>query len=504
MRRRGACMAEIGTGLGFPVPLPRWPERGEMTVGDKATFQGSASPLAIAGAAAFWLWMDQAVFTSVLAGDAFYETAFLVMTLCTVVALPLLSRAFKGDTVFWPHCGAVAAVWGVAGALGGALLLAAGGTMALGMVGAVLCGVVFSWGNLLWGWVCVTQGHGRAIVHIASAWAVGLPFNLLLNVMPASVAGVLTCAFIPMSATLFAVLAACQEKPSLRIEPLRPHKVDVISPGAMAFGVDGRLLALILAFCCVFGLMYFQQQIGPGSVEIAGAQAVGIRGACAAVFLAAYLTVLHDHVSVLFKACFYVLVAGLVVMVVGLFAPAMGGLSGAMVSTGYCGFDILVWTMIAFHSYVSPNRPIKTVAVAMTCEQAGILIGVLIGKALGLAELDSSSASIVMMVLAMVALAVLVTYTEYGSRMWVLLVETSVNHELPGTAGGDVPALAQRFGLTKREAEVAALFLQGRSMSYIAEKTFVSENTIKTHVQHIYRKCGVHSKQELIDLVRGE
>ena len=475
-----------------------------MTAGDKATFQGSASPLAIAGAAAFWLWMDQAVFTSVLAGEAFYETAFLVMTLCTVVAVPFFSRAFRGGTVFWPHCRAVAAVWGVAGALGGVLLLAADGAPALGIAGAVLCGVVFSWGNLLWGWVCVAQGHGRAIVHIASAWAVGLPFNLLLNVMPVSMAAVLTCSFVALSAVLFVALATCQNKPALRIEQSRPHKVDVISPGAMAFGVDGRLLALILAFCCVFGLMYFQQQIGPSTVELAGVQAVGVRGACALLFLVAYLTVLHDHVSVLFKACFYVLVAGLVVMVVGLFVPAMGGLSGIMVSAGYCGFDILVWTMIAFHSYVSPNRPIKTVAVAMTCEQVGILFGVLLGKALGLAELDSSSASIVMMVLAMVSLAVLVTYTEYGSRMWALLVETSVNHELPGAAGDDVPALAQRLGLTKREAEVAALFLQGRSMSYIAEKTFVSENTIKTHVQHIYRKCGVHSKQELIDLVRGE
>ena len=34
-------------------------------------------------------------------------------------------------------------------------------------------------------------------------------------------------------------------------------------------------------------------------------------------------------------------------------------------------------------------------------------------------------------------------------------------------------------------------------------RLFVSENTTKTHVKNIYRKTGVHSKQELMDLVDG-
>lgn len=38
-------------------------------------------------------------------------------------------------------------------------------------------------------------------------------------------------------------------------------------------------------------------------------------------------------------------------------------------------------------------------------------------------------------------------------------------------------------------------------MGLIAEKMFISENTVKTHVRHIYSKCGVRGKQELLDLV---
>ena len=58
------------------------------------------------------------------------------------------------------------------------------------------------------------------------------------------------------------------------------------------------------------------------------------------------------------------------------------------------------------------------------------------------------------------------------------------------------------FGLSNREAEVAALIAQGRSKNYIAETLFVSQNTVRTHAKNAYAKLDVHSNQELIDLVR--
>ena len=178
-------------------------------------------------------------------------------------------------------------------------------------------------------------------------------------------------------------------------------------------------------------------------------------------------------------------------------------MSPVIVAVGYCGFDILVWMMIAYHGYVSPNRPAKTICVAMVCEQAAILLGVLLGMLLETLELADDTKSQVLMTVVLVALAALVTYTEYGSRMWGLLADTSLSRELPRSQDDKLAFLRDKYGLTQRELDVAALFLQGRSMSYIAEKSFVSENTVKTHVQHVYRKCGVHSKQELIDLVEG-
>ena len=37
----------------------------------------------------------------------------------------------------------------------------------------------------------------------------------------------------------------------------------------------------------------------------------------------------------------------------------------------------------------------------------------------------------------------------------------------------------------------------------IAEALIVSESTVKAHLSHVYRKLGIHSKQELIALIDG-
>ncbi len=56
-------------------------------------------------------------------------------------------------------------------------------------------------------------------------------------------------------------------------------------------------------------------------------------------------------------------------------------------------------------------------------------------------------------------------------------------------------------GLTEREIEVMRMACEGRSRSYIAETLLISENTVKTHMSHIYEKLGVHSKRELQQLI---
>lgn len=65
-------------------------------------------------------------------------------------------------------------------------------------------------------------------------------------------------------------------------------------------------------------------------------------------------------------------------------------------------------------------------------------------------------------------------------------------------------ALSHRIGLSARETEVMVEFIRGRSAASIAEKLFISRNTVKTHLRRIYEKAGIHSRQELLDMLEEE
>lgn len=62
--------------------------------------------------------------------------------------------------------------------------------------------------------------------------------------------------------------------------------------------------------------------------------------------------------------------------------------------------------------------------------------------------------------------------------------------------------LAEERGLTQRETEVLVLLVQGRSRSYICDALSLSDSTVKTYMSRLYRKLGIHGKQELISLIR--
>lgn len=63
--------------------------------------------------------------------------------------------------------------------------------------------------------------------------------------------------------------------------------------------------------------------------------------------------------------------------------------------------------------------------------------------------------------------------------------------------------LGKQYHLTPREIEIFELLARGRNGSFIMDHFVVSRNTAKSHIKHIYTKLGVHSQQELIDLVEN-
>lgn len=61
--------------------------------------------------------------------------------------------------------------------------------------------------------------------------------------------------------------------------------------------------------------------------------------------------------------------------------------------------------------------------------------------------------------------------------------------------------LRATYLLSAREAEVVTLYAQGHTQKKIAEELFIAPGTVHEHVRHIYRKTGLHSRQQILDYI---
>ena len=61
-------------------------------------------------------------------------------------------------------------------------------------------------------------------------------------------------------------------------------------------------------------------------------------------------------------------------------------------------------------------------------------------------------------------------------------------------------ARLESLGITPRELEILELIAQGLSNKEIAERVFVSENTVKTHSSRVFDKLGARRRTQAVQL----
>lgn len=65
-------------------------------------------------------------------------------------------------------------------------------------------------------------------------------------------------------------------------------------------------------------------------------------------------------------------------------------------------------------------------------------------------------------------------------------------------------AEGERASLTRREHEILGLLVEGLNYSMIGERLFISLDTVRNHIRHIYAKLHVHSKTAAVTkAIRG-
>lgn len=90
----------------------------------------------------------------------------------------------------------------------------------------------------------------------------------------------------------------------------------------------------------------------------------------------------------------------------------------------------------------------------------------------------------------------------YGGEIWAerRVLEKAIANPmlLPETLQAHVPGLPP---LTNREMEMLTLVLQGATNREIADRSKISERTVKTHLYRVYRKLRVKSRTKAIALL---
>lgn len=61
-----------------------------------------------------------------------------------------------------------------------------------------------------------------------------------------------------------------------------------------------------------------------------------------------------------------------------------------------------------------------------------------------------------------------------------------------------IPSKNKDFSLTKREMEILHLLVEGYNNQAISDKLFISVETVRNHIRHIYEKLQVHSKTQAV------
>lgn len=60
------------------------------------------------------------------------------------------------------------------------------------------------------------------------------------------------------------------------------------------------------------------------------------------------------------------------------------------------------------------------------------------------------------------------------------------------------------LGITPREYEVLTLIAEGLSTREIAERVFVSENTVKTHASRLFDKLGARRRTQVVQIAKDQ
>lgn len=225
------------------------------------------------------------------------------------------------------------------------------------------------------------------------------------------------------------------------------------------------------------------------------------------------LLVMFLFLAVRFATAYVYRITAIISIVGFLVLPIFGtqnGISFLVNSAAYIGVSAVTWILCVRLSHSLRISPFATVGIGigsfMGLQTSPIMY--LITQALS--KYESSSLFLNIVDLFGVALT-LMAYLFLFSEKDIFKLDVREKSMPPSAAGpallyspGLQAAFGRAHGITPREMEVLVLLGKGRSGSYVQRELRISRGTFNSHSTNLYHKLGVHSREQLMDLIEKE
>lgn len=181
-------------------------------------------------------------------------------------------------------------------------------------------------------------------------------------------------------------------------------------------------------------------------------------------------------------------------------SPSMNYLHGFFALTNISLVEILSLTLFALFSRLTGVSAGLLYCFAGGARSMGAGVGIILGGLLGVGNIADSNGIIM---IAMVCAAQATTVIAF-------VASTAPLHKITGEQRWKSPIsercakLAKTYRLTPREEEILVLLAKGRSVDWIQKELYLARGTVAAHTNHIYKKLGIHSKQQLLDMVDNQ
>lgn len=454
------------------------------------------------GFAFFWAsaFVIGSSYTASALSDEFAYTILKLATTC--IALAIGAYAGRHLSSFPPHSVFISAL----SLSCGSLLYYLDSTLLpqsslAGIVSSILVGASVGFFYLAWQGFFVSEGRSRSTIFICSSAILAVILCIVLRFCGVYIAIVANVIILPaLSAySLFVCLRKVEDRNIAKFDRKEARKLV-------------KSLWKPVLCVCVIGFAWrvvTSVVVDPASVTFF----VGMMGMLLAAAVVIAIELFNESGFEVLRV--YQLVFPLVT---GIFLLPLilgdGWLLAASASAMF-GFEIvnliLVITLAVYAGKCSLN-PMIVYAVGIVPEQLSIVTGDLVARhvatqsALGVALVPT--VLLVCVYAFAIAMFLASWHREGGSKkkhdteIGVTPSEirnNSVEHEL--AIRSDLPDSPVLKALSPREREIVLLVVRGHTVAAIAEKLFISENTVRGHMKRIYRKLDIHAKQELIDLL---